>query len=339
MNVENTKNLSNLLAVPQRIVLIPHRNPDGDAIGSCLGLSGYLKALGQEVQVLAPNDFPEFLKWMPDAENVVFYESNTRRGDELIQNATLIFTLDFNALNRTGIMEQQLAKATCPMVLIDHHPEPDAYAQISYSDTGASSTCELVFNTIVALEGHHLITPGIASCLYAGIMTDTGSFKYPSTSPNTLRAAASLMEMGADHSKIHTLVYDASSPQRIQLLGKALSNLHINSELRTAFITLSQEDLDSCNFQKGDTEGFVNYGLSIKNIVFAVIFIEHRSEGIVKISLRSRGSFDVNSLARTHFEGGGHRNAAGGKSNASLEETVTRFTALLPSLKAELLNA
>ena len=339
MTSENTQKLKKLLTDPQRVVLIPHRNPDGDAVGSCLGLSGFLNALGHEVTVLAPNDFPEFLKWMQGSENVVFYESAPNRGDEIITNATVIFTLDFNALNRTGVMEQTLAKASCPMVLIDHHPEPDAYAQISYSDTGASSTCELVFNTIVAMEGQHLITPGIASCLYAGIMTDTGSFKYPSTSPSTLRAAASLMEMGADHSKIHTLVYDASSPQRIQLLGKALSNLHINSELRTAFITLSQEDLDSCNFQKGDTEGFVNYGLSIKNVVFAAIFIEHRNEGIVKISLRSRGAFDVNTLARMHFEGGGHRNAAGGKSHQTLKETVSRFTALLPTLKADLLNA
>lgn len=339
MNVENSEQLNKLLADPQQIVLIPHRNPDGDAVGSCLGLSGFLSALGHAVTVLAPNDFPEFLKWMPDSEKVVFYESAPNKGDQIIQNATLIFTLDFNALNRTGIMEHALAKTSCPMVLIDHHPEPDTYAQISYSDTTSSSTCELVFNTIVALKGQHLITPGIASCLYAGIMTDTGSFKYPSTSPNTLRVAANLMEMGADHSKIHTLIYDASSAQRIQLLGKALGNLQIHSDLRTAFITLSQDDLDSCNFQKGDTEGFVNYGLSIKNVVFAAIFIEHRNEGIVKISLRSRGSFDVNTLARTHFEGGGHRNAAGGKSHQSLEETVNRFTGLLPSLKSDLLNA
>jgi phosphoesterase RecJ-like protein len=194
----------------------------------------------------------------------------------------------------------------------------------------------LVYNTIESLGGLNRITADMASCLYAGIMTDTGSFRYPSTSAHTLRIVAALMESGADHSKIHTLVYDANSPQRFQLLGKALQNLTILPELRTAFITLTQAELDACNYQKGDTEGFVNYGLSIKNVVLAAIFIEHRNEGMVKISLRSRGSFDVNAFAREHFEGGGHINAAGGKSTQSLTDTVTRFRNVLPSFKSAL---
>lgn len=328
-----------VLGSPQRIVLIPHRNPDGDAIGACLGFGGYLEQRGHSVQILSPNEFPDFLKWMQGAEKVTFYESNVEAGDAVLKWATLIFTLDFNALNRTGIMEKSLSRVSSPLVLIDHHPEPDVYASLIYSDTGSSSTCELIFNTIEGLGDIGILGAGSASCLYAGIMTDTGSFKYPSTSPRTLRVAADLMELGADHSKIHTQVYDANRPQRLQLLGQALKNLKILPEHKTAYITLSQEELDAFQFQKGDTEGFVNYGLSIRDVIFAVIFIENRHEGIVKISLRSRGAFDVNAFARNHFHGGGHRNAAGGKSAEDLKTTINRFENLLPSYESELLNA
>ena len=339
MNSDFFAQLKALLATPQQIVLIPHRNPDGDAMGSCLGFGAYLEGQGHDVQVLSPNEFPDFLKWMQGAENVKFYESNPGAGDLILSWGTLIFTLDFNALNRTGNMEHSLTKVRAPFVLIDHHPAPDTYATLTYSDTDSSSTCELIYNTIEGLGDKKHISKGSASCLYAGIMTDTGSFKYPSTAPRTLRVAADLMELGAEHSKIHTLVYDANSPERLQLLGQALKNLRILPELKTAYITLSQEELDTFQFQKGDTEGFVNYGLSIKNIVFAVIFIENRHEGIVKISLRSRGSFDVNAFARKHFEGGGHRNAAGGKSTDKLIATIKRFESLLPTYQTELLNA
>jgi phosphoesterase RecJ-like protein len=302
-------------------------------------MARYLQKTGHKVQVLAPNDFPEFLKWMPGAREVKLYEQAPEAGHQLLQQAELIFTLDFNSLNRTGEMERALKEAPGHFVLIDHHPEPGDYAEICYSDVGVSSTCEMVYHTIEALGGLPQIDGALASCLYAGIMTDTGSFKFASTRPRTLRVAADLMERGADHAEIHRLVYDTNRPQRLQLLGRALGNLRILPALRTAFITLSQDELDACDFQKGDTEGFVNYGLSLDGVVLAAIFIENRAEGIIKISLRSQGSFDVNAMARAHFEGGGHRNAAGGRSTQSLDETVRRFEAVLPSYTNELLKA
>jgi len=339
MKAETARQLSQLLAQPRRTVLVPHRNPDGDAIGACLGLAQYLRKTGHQVQVLSPNDFPEFLKWMPGAREVQLFEKAPEAGRQLLEQAELIFTLDFNTLDRTGEMEGALKQAPGHFILIDHHPEPGDYAAICYSDVRVSSTCGMVYNTIEALQGLPQIDAALASCLYAGIMTDTGSFKFASTAPRTLRVAADLMERGADHAEIHRLVYDTNRPQRLQLLGRALGNLRILPALRTAFITLSQDELDACDFMKGDTEGFVNYGLSLEGVVLAAIFIEHRAEGIVKISLRSQGSFDVNAMARAHFEGGGHRNAAGGRSPQSLDETVRRFEAVLPSYKNELLTA
>lgn len=339
MESEIAQQLRRELARPRRIVLVPHRNPDGDAIGACLGLARYLQQAGHQAQVLSPNDFPEFLKWLPGAPEVSLYEKAPEEGRNLLQRAELVFTLDFNMLDRTGEMEAALQEAPGTFVLIDHHPEPGDYAAIRYYDTAVSSTCELVFNTLEALEALPQIDAETASCLYAGIMTDTGSFKFASTTPRTLRVAAQLMERGADHAEIHRLVYDTNRPQRLQLLGIALGNLRILQPLRTAYITLSQDELDASDFHKGDTEGFVNYGLSLDGVVLAAIFIENRAEGIVKISLRSQGAFDVNAMARAHFEGGGHRNAAGGRSTESLQETVRRFEALLPSYRNELLTS
>lgn len=339
MDIKTAQQLRQHLAEPKRIVLVPHRNPDGDAMGACLGMARFLEQTGHQARVLSPNDFPDFLKWLPGAEGVSLYEKAQDQGRELLQWAELVFTLDFNALDRTGEMETAFADVTGNFILIDHHPEPGHYAAVCYSDTSVSSTCELVFNTIEALDGLDKIDGATASCLYTGIMTDTGSFKFASTSPRTLRVAARLMELGADHAEIHRQVYDTNRPQRLQLLGRALGNLRILPARRTAYITLSQDELDACDFQKGDTEGFVNYGLSLDGVVLAAIFIENRAEGIVKISLRSQGTFDVNAMARAHFEGGGHRNAAGGRSTQTLEETTRRFEAMLPAYQNELHSA
>ncbi len=339
MDSQTAQKLRQHLAHPRRIVLVPHRNPDGDAIGACLGMARFLEHTGHQARVLSPNDFPDFLKWLPGAAGVSFYEKAQEEGRELLQWADLVITLDFNSLDRTGEMESALKEASGSFILIDHHPEPGDYAAICYSDTAVSSTCELVFNTIEALDGLGKLDAATASCLYTGIMTDTGSFKFASTSPRTLRVAARLMELGADHAEIHRQVYDTNRPQRLQLLGRALGNLRIMPALRTAYITLSQDELDACDFQKGDTEGFVNYGLSLDGVVLAAIFIENRAEGIVKISLRSQGTFDVNAMARTHFAGGGHRNAAGGRSTESLEDTARRFEGVLPAYQNQLLTA
>jgi phosphoesterase RecJ-like protein len=336
MKFEDARSLKELLEEQPPIVLVPHKNPDGDAIGACLGLWHYLKRRGLEAQVVAPNDFPAFLKWMPGSEHVKIFDKDIERCKTLIAGAGLIFTLDFNALDRSGGMQEALSEATADFVMIDHHQSPGDYARVCYSDVGMSSTCEMIYHTIAALDDLDQIGTSIADCLYTGLLTDTGSFKFAATTPTTLRIAADLMERGAHHTQIHRNIYDTNRPERLKLLGCALGNLRILKKYRTAYITLSQEDLNAHDFRKGDTEGFVNYGLSLEDVVLAAIFIENRDEGIIKISLRSQGDFSVNEMARAHFSGGGHINAAGGRSEESLEETTRRFEALLKEYENQL---
>jgi phosphoesterase RecJ-like protein len=336
MNSDLVGPLKALLKPGQRIVLVPHKNPDGDAIGSCLALQRFLEHNNNSTHLISPNDFPEFLKWMPGANSVLNFEKNREEAEKLIGEADLIFTLDFNALDRTGSMQQALEDARCPFVLIDHHQSPKDYAAVTYSDTEMSSTCEMVYHFIDRLGAVSQIDAEIATCLYTGILTDTGSFKYSGTTPTTMRVAAELMERGALHTQIHRHIYDTNRIERLQLLGCALQNLVILKPFRTAYITLSQEELNAHDFQKGDTEGFVNYALSLEDVVLAAIFIENKDEGIIKISFRSQGNFSVNDLARSHFNGGGHINAAGGRSDESLKATATRFEALLPFYEKQL---
>ncbi len=220
--------------------------------------------------------------------------------------------------------------------MIDHHQQPSDYAQFTYSDVSMSSTCEMVFNFIEMLGDLDRIDADIATCLYTGIMTDTGSFRFASTTSNTHKIIGTLIEHGADNSQIHNNIYDTNSYERLQLLGCALRNLKVVPEYRTAYITLSQEELNSFNFKKGDTEGFVNYGLSLKGIIFAAIFIESHQDNIIKISLRSKGGFSVNEVSRAHFHGGGHTNAAGGKSDLNMDDTIDKFISILPTYKQDL---
>jgi len=337
MENEKVAELKALLSQPKKTVIIPHRNPDGDAIGSTLALQHYLKREGHEATVVAPNDFPDFLKWMPGVNEMVLFTEDNEKAKQLIADADLIFTLDFNHFSRTGNdMQEVLDKTDTTYVMIDHHQAPADYAKFTYSDTSISSTCQMVYHFLEMLDDTHKVTKEIATCLYVGIMTDTGSFRFASTTSTTHRVIANLIDKGADNSRIHQMVYDTNSTNRIQLLGVALSNMKVLPELKTAYITISQEELDTHQFKKGDTEGFVNYSLSIKGIIFAAIFIENKQDRIVKISLRSKGDFDVNQFAREHFEGGGHINAAGGKSDLSLSETTASFERILNNYKNEL---
>ncbi|TRO66885.1 DHH family phosphoesterase [Christiangramia sabulilitoris] len=324
------------LARAKNIVIVPHKGPDGDAMGSTLGLMHFLRNKGHEATVIAPNDYPHFLKWLPGNDEVIIYENDKERSDELISNAEIVFTLDFNDLNRCGSMQDALLESDAVFVMIDHHQEPSDYAHYTYSDSKMSSTCEMVYKFIDKLRAAKMITPEIATCLYTGIMTDTGSFRFSSTSSHTHRVIADLIDKGAQNDKIHNNIYDTNSENKFQLLGTALQNLKVNKDLRTAYISLSQEELDRHNFQKGDTEGFVNYGLALDGIIFAVIFIEKENENIIKMSFRSKGDFDVNKFARAHFEGGGHINAAGGKSNLSLNDTIVKFNEILPQYSEQL---
>ncbi len=340
MNVDEIKEIKALLSTPKKIVIVPHRNPDGDAIGASLAMYHYLKNKGHRASVVSPNDYPSFLKWLPDTEEVFKFDTQNRQSKSCIDEASIIFLLDFNALHRVGSdMQNTLENYKGTFIMIDHHQQPDDIATYLYSDVSICSTCQMVYHFLEKLEDINSINADIANCLYTGIMTDTGSFRFPSTTSTTHRIIAELIDSGAENAKIHNNVYDTNSYGRLQLLGRALSNLVVIKNLKTAYITLSQQELDEFKYEKGDTEGVVNYALSLEDVIFAVIFIEDVEQQIIKISLRSKGSFSVNKFSREHFDGGGHDNAAGGKSLLSMEATISNFLSVLPNYKNELINS
>ena len=324
--IENQlEQLKQWLDKPATVVIIPHKNPDGDAMGSCLAWQGMLNKLGHSTTVIAPNDYPTFLHWLPGHDSVIIYENNQEVADKLIAAADMVFTLDFNTLKRIDQMGVRVAESSAKKIMIDHHQEPDDYADIMFSNPAIGSTCEFVFQIMEGLGLVQNINKDIASCLYTGIVTDTGSFRFPSVTAATHRAVATLIDAGANHSQIHEKIKDNARSDRLKLLGIALKNMVFVTEYKAAYITISQDELDACNYQKGDTEGFVNYGLSVAGIEMAVLMTESKKEDMIKISFRSKGDLAVNLFAKTYFEGGGHINAAGGKSNKSLQETEAYF--------------
>lgn len=322
---------------PQKAVIIPHKNPDGDALGSTLALMHFLQLEKHQAVIVSPNDYPKFLNWMPGQDQILIHNESKELVQRKMDEATLIFTLDFNALGRIDQLGDLVSNATAEKIMIDHHEAPEDYATLMYSDTRMSSTCEMIYNLITTLNPNSINTE-IACCLYTGIMTDTGSFRYPSTTADTHKAIAHLIEKGADGTAIHQKIYDSSSFNRLKLLGIALSNLNRIGTLPIVYITLSQKELNSCDYQKGDTEGFVNYGLSLEGVLFACIMIENEKEGKIKMSFRSKGSFSVNEFARTYFQGGGHLNAAGGMSTDSISETVERFHKAVAEVSSQFLK-
>lgn len=332
MKLQDIQAVQALLATPKKIAIIPHRGPDGDAMGSTLALYHFLLKQNHQPIVVAPNEFPDFLAWLPGSETVKIYEKDKDNCTAILEDAELVFTLDFNAFHRTGEMETVLEQLTAPFIMIDHHQKPDDYAAVMYSDTQFGSTCEMIYNFISFLDQKASIDKTIATCIYTGILTDSGSFRFPKTTGNTHRIVAELIDLGVENTVIPTQLFDNSSYDRLQLLGRALQNMKVIAEKQTSYITLTQAELNEFNFVKGDTEGIVNYGLSIKGIIFSAIFIENQEEKIIKISFRSQGSFDVNEFARNHFNGGGHINAAGGKSEESLSDTVAKFEELVHQL-------
>lgn len=317
------------------ILITSHFNPDGDAIGSCMAMHHYLAALGKKSRVLIPNSIPEFLMWMKDAGKIIIYEKHPTKSEKLIEQADLIFCMDYNGFSRTRYFEQQLLKSKAYKILIDHHLQPATTFDHLVTKVDVSSTAELVYETIAASGHEDLINKAIAACLFVGIMTDTGSFSYSSNYPSTYRIVAKLIETGIDTGKIHQDVYDTYTEQRLRLLGFCLSEkLVVLKEFGTAYLSLSRHELEHFDFQPGDTEGIVNYALSVKNVVFAAFFTE--KEDIVRLSFRSKGNFSVNDFARKHFKGGGHKNAAGADSEKSLDETIMDFITLLQHYKDEL---
>lgn len=328
--------LVGFLEKPRNIVIIGHRNPDGDAMGSTLALKHYLDKKGHTANVVVPNEYPEFLHWLPGSETTYRFDWQNSQSQRVLKASDIVFLLDFNALHRVGgDMQKTLEKYPNDFAMIDHHQQPDDVTYM-YSDVTICSTCQMVYHFIEMNNDLDLIDAAIATCLYTGIMTDTGSFRFRATTSTTHRIIADLIDKGAENDKIHSNVYDANSYNRLLLLGQALSNLQILPSYKTAYITLTDAEKKRFDFQKGDTEGVVNYALSLKDIVFAAIFIEDKEQGIIKISFRSKGNFSVNQFARNYFNGGGHDNAAGGKSDLEMAKTVTKFTSLLPKYQEEL---
>ncbi len=327
-----------LLKKSNNIVIVTHYNPDGDAMGSSLALYNYLVKTEKNVTVITPNDYPEFLRWLPGNKKVVEFSNHQKKAAAIIAKSDLIFTLDFNNYSRLEGLGELLQQSTAKKILIDHHQQPDTYATLMYHDVKACSTCELIYEFIVGLGGKKLIDKQIAACLYTGIMTDTGSFRFDSVTPTTHRILADLLATGIVPSDIHSAIYDTYSESRVRLLGYCLTEkMVVIPEMQTAYISLTEKELQRFNHQKGDTEGIVNYPFSIKGITFCAFFSE--GEGKVKISFRSKGKFDVNQFARKYFNGGGHINAAGGRGTSTdLQTTINEFLGLLPEYKKDILK-
>jgi len=314
-----------LLLAPRKVVVTMHQKPDADAMGSSLGLAHFLTKLGHSVTVISPTNWADWLKWMKGADQVIDFELNGAKALPILNEADWIFCLDFNSLFRTRHMEGPLAKANAQRVLIDHHQQPAVeYFAYGISNTNKSSTCEMVFDFIVGSGHVQLMDVPMAECLYAGVMADTGSFRFPSASADVHRMVAVLKDQGFDHTKIHEELYDNYLENRLRFIGHVLQNrMEVYYEFNTALIAIPWKDLVKFQIKTGDTEGLVNYPLSIQGIKLAALIIDRDEE--IKCSFRSKGSVDVNSFARNYFEGGGHFNAAGGRSSDSLDQTVQRF--------------
>ena len=334
MNKENILQVKQLLSQPKEIVVVVHYNPDGDAIGAALALQMYLQQGGHTVSILSPNPYPDFLEWMPQSETIIHAINNFDLCVKKLQAAELIFCVDFNQFNRTGTLEKTLQESTAPKILIDHHIYPDTSFDIIYSvPENTSSACELVYNFIVnMLDGEKFMNRQIAECLYVGIITDTGSLSFSCNNKSTYTVLGNLFQYGIDGEDIHRKVYDNYSESRVRLLGFCLTErLTVLDEFATSFIYLTKEDLEKYDYKQGDIEGIVNYGLSIKTVRFTALFSERDDR--IRLSFRSKGDFDVDNFARTHFNGGGHKNAAGGNSYKTMNETIEEFKSLLEEYK------
>lgn len=320
----------------KRILVVSHVNPDGDAIGSSLAMCSFLKKFGLEAKVLVPNGFPGFLSWMPGAQDILIFESQGELAQEWISTAECIIMLDFNSLSRSGVLHNEIGKTRVPRVLVDHHRDPDmSQFYCAWSETNVSSASELVAE-IILHYGLEYLDENIATNLLVGIMTDTGSFAHSIYHPRTFEIVSALVEKSASYNEIHRLVYDTFSENRLRLLGYAINKMEVLDEYATAIIALTKAELDSFDYHVGDTEGIVNYPLSLKKIKMSVLITERQEQ--IRLSFRSKGDFSVHELSNKHFKGGGHTNAAGGTLDCTVEEAVAKLKSVLPAYK-DLLNA
>ncbi len=326
--------IKQLLANPKKIVLVPHFNPDGDAMGSSIALQIYLTKLGHDAVVTLPNDCPEALLWMPGMKNVLNYYHHGYQVINRIINADIIIALDLNSLERTEKLAPIIQKSKATIIMIDHHHAPENFADLIYSNPKESSTCEMVYK-LIEIINKELMDQDIATCLYTGILTDTGSFAYSSTSANTHFVAHILLDMGINIGEIHQKIYHQHSLCRVQLLGKALSSLQRVNNLPVVYISLTQNDLNAFGYKKGDTNGFVNYGLTIDDVELSVFFIEDAKSKKIKISFRSKNYFSTQAFASKNFNGGGHFHASGGYFEGPMKKAIGHFEKCIEQISSE----
>ncbi|MEP1097718.1 MAG: bifunctional oligoribonuclease/PAP phosphatase NrnA [Cyclobacteriaceae bacterium] len=326
--MKDTSVLRDYLSESRKIVITTHANPDADALGSSLGLFHFLKSIDQDVQVIVPNSYPDFIEWMAGNDTVLNYEKDQLKADQLLDGADLLFCLDFSGFNRIKSMKEKAQSINGKIALIDHHLNPEIKPDFDFWNDKAAATAELVYDLILEYSGRDSIDKDIAECLYAGIMTDTGSFKHSSTTSKIHRTVADLIDLGADVNKVSRLIYDTNSLDRLRFTGHALAEkLRVDENARVAYFVIEENDFKNFRLKQGDTEGLVNYALSIKGIVVAAIIIHKGNE--IKLSFRSIGDFAVNKFAEEYFAGGGHKNAAGGMSELTLMETEEKFKSLI----------
>ena len=319
--IENVDSFKKIISDNESFIITTHRGPDGDAMGSSMAMYNLLFNLKKDVNVIIPNSFPNFLSWLPNIKNVINHEENNSDTSNIFREVDVIIMLDFNDLSRIENLESYVTNSNAKKILIDHHQDPDlSICDLSFCDTTYSSTCELLY--MILNQAKFNLTKNIADCLYTGILTDTGSFKFSCTTKNTHISVGDLISKGVNATEINNLIYNNYSHDRIKLLGHCLINklkIYNNS---SAIISLSEDELKKFNFKKGDTEGIINYALSIKEVIFAVFIVE--KDNIVKLSFRSLGNINVQEISKRYFGGGGHFNAAGAKSDLSLDKTIKK---------------
>ncbi len=323
---EEIERLREIIADGHLFVLTCHAGPDGDALGSTLGMAHYLMALGKEAIIIVPDAFPDFLAWMPGAQEIVRFDKHREKAELMIAMADVVFAMDYNALNRVDDMGPMIAKSKAKKILVDHHLQPDNFCTLGFSFPQLSSTCEVVFRLIHAMEGYELLTKGACECIYTGMMTDTGCFSYGPCTQEVYLIISMLMQKEINKDRIYNKVYNNYSEGRLRLMGYVLyEKMRVFPEHHTALITLSREEMARFNFNKGDSEGLVNIPLQMKGIYFSAFLREDTEKELIRVSLRSQGTFPCNKFAAKYFNGGGHLNASGGQHGGTLQEAVEIF--------------
>ena len=323
MNDNILNSVNELFSEKRNIILIPHSSPDADALGSCLAIYHFFNQKN-EVNIISPNEYTEILNFLPGSENILNYERDKEKCENIFNKADVIFTLDFNSLSRARNLSSLISKSSATTIMIDHHENPDNYADITISNSKMSSTCEMVYDFICSIDKSK-IDNKIATCIYTGIVADTGSFRFPSTTSKTLMVGSELINHGVNVTEIFEKLHNNFQFKRLKLLGSAINNFKKIDGLPVVYTSITDKDQKVNDFKKGDSEGFVNFGLSVADILCSVLFIEKKDEGLIKISFRSKGDFKVNIFASKYFNGGGHEHASGGISKLSLKETEKKF--------------